>query len=437
MDVNSFVIGYTKGKQSASGGGGGSGGGAELNIAYGDTPPEDTTKLWVKTGEPSGVLVSTNPDYETIPAHTVTELSATLLTANWRMDAAVVGEKIYIFGGNRGTETGTKKIQCFDTLTKTLGVLPVDMPYVMNNMCCATYGNKIYLFGGNIEEGDVNTVQATDTIMRFDPNTQAFEILDVVLPEARLGSCASCVGSKIYIFGGYNDTSSTKTIYCFDCETNTVTTLDTVLPLDINRGASCVIGTKIYVVYISGSEVYVYCFDTETETVLTLDIKNPTYMISKGDACVAAVGDYLYMYATYGTSVIRYDPSTQTAISVEHLPTDRIDVNKYFKFKQDMVCGLVDGKVYVFGGKWDEYVGQTPHFSYKIYCHNPMGGKDYLVEENDLLIIPRMESYTFPIINAESAKIEIGVDSVYKGNEEGKGEEVKAALYKDGAWTTI
>ena len=37
MDVNSFVIGYNKGKASGLG----------LNIAYGDTPPEDTSKLWV------------------------------------------------------------------------------------------------------------------------------------------------------------------------------------------------------------------------------------------------------------------------------------------------------------------------------------------------------------------------------------------------------
>lgn len=35
-----------------------SGGGGELNIAYGDTAPEDTSKLWVKTTEPESVEIS-------------------------------------------------------------------------------------------------------------------------------------------------------------------------------------------------------------------------------------------------------------------------------------------------------------------------------------------------------------------------------------------
>ena len=41
--------------------GGGSGGGAALNLAYGLTPPSDTTKIWVRTeNEPSNILVDKN-----------------------------------------------------------------------------------------------------------------------------------------------------------------------------------------------------------------------------------------------------------------------------------------------------------------------------------------------------------------------------------------
>ena len=49
-DWPSFALGFNTGKSK--------GGGVELNIAYGDTPPEDTSKLWVKTAEPNGVLIS-------------------------------------------------------------------------------------------------------------------------------------------------------------------------------------------------------------------------------------------------------------------------------------------------------------------------------------------------------------------------------------------
>ena len=42
------------------GSGGGGGGGATLNLAYGLTPPEDTTKIWVKCEEPTTVKVEAN-----------------------------------------------------------------------------------------------------------------------------------------------------------------------------------------------------------------------------------------------------------------------------------------------------------------------------------------------------------------------------------------
>lgn len=36
--------------------------GVKLNLAYGATPPEDTSKLWVKANEPTNVKVGSNID---------------------------------------------------------------------------------------------------------------------------------------------------------------------------------------------------------------------------------------------------------------------------------------------------------------------------------------------------------------------------------------
>ena len=404
---------------------GGGGGGAELNIAYGDTAPEDTTKLWVKTTKPSEVIISTNPDYEAIPANTITELSATLQTANWRMDAAAVGKKVYIFGGNLGAAIGSKKVQCFDTITNTLSVLPIDMPHAMNNMCCATYNGKIYLFGGNNEDdANSSTSVATGTITRFDPDTLSFEVLPVSLPENRLGSWASCVGSKIYIFGGHNGDASVNTIFCFDCDANTVTTLTAKLPHKVNRGTSAPVGTKIYIFYYYNMSAICCIFDTESEICTQTSFKNPTSNTVNNDLNCSAVGEKIYLHSCFNTYCVEYDISSGDTAMIGSIPNDL----------DDHVSAAVDGKVYIFGGK---NTNSTPYYSNKIYCHNPMGGKNYLVEENDLLIIPKLETATVPIINSDAVKIEIGVDGMYKGNEQGKGDGVEAAIYKDGTWTTI
>ena len=41
-----------------------SGGGAEMNVAFGDTAPDDTSKLWIKTAEPESLEARLSFDYE-------------------------------------------------------------------------------------------------------------------------------------------------------------------------------------------------------------------------------------------------------------------------------------------------------------------------------------------------------------------------------------
>ncbi|MBQ2438848.1 MAG: hypothetical protein II267_03055, partial [Paludibacteraceae bacterium] len=69
--------------------GGGDGGSAEFNIAYGDTAPEDTTKLWVKANEPEAVSITS----AVVTAGEELENSVGTLpsTAKRNMSAAAVG----------------------------------------------------------------------------------------------------------------------------------------------------------------------------------------------------------------------------------------------------------------------------------------------------------------------------------------------------------
>jgi hypothetical protein len=89
--------------------GSGGGGGAELNIAYGDTAPEDTSKLWVKTTAPSKVHVGY--DFPSLEVATIADgssgeggdaemLTEVLPTALRSACSVLVGTNIYLFGGD-------------------------------------------------------------------------------------------------------------------------------------------------------------------------------------------------------------------------------------------------------------------------------------------------------------------------------------------------
>ena len=98
MDVNSFVIGYNKGKASAPAG-------VELNIHYSETePPEDTTKLWVKTEKPSGVIVSTN-DNRNLDGESSVEYVSMLPVTKKGCGYGAIGDEIYTIFGHTSSDS--------------------------------------------------------------------------------------------------------------------------------------------------------------------------------------------------------------------------------------------------------------------------------------------------------------------------------------------
>ena len=128
MDINSFALGYSAGKK----------GGVALNIAYGDTPPEDTTKLWVKTGEIAGARVGK-------PVHAVV-LPERMPQSQSDTGSAVIGSKIYAMLGRDAGSGAANKSTCFDTETGTASALP-NAPFAGYGVGAAAVGAKVYLFG--------------------------------------------------------------------------------------------------------------------------------------------------------------------------------------------------------------------------------------------------------------------------------------------------
>ena len=168
--------------------------GATFNIAYGETAPEDTSKLWIKANEPANVSVGSDID----GVKNIAQVGA-LPTNLYAMGCTAVGTKIYLFGGSYDKRGVSNAIRVFNTETKELTTLDVTLPTNLYAMGCAAVGTKIYLFGG---------FPLNNTIQVFDLLTKTFITLDAILPTTNSNMGCTAVGTDVYLFGGgrYGDT---------------------------------------------------------------------------------------------------------------------------------------------------------------------------------------------------------------------------------------
>ena len=177
--------------------------GASLNIAYGNTAPSDTSKLWIKGSEANNlILISGNP--KPTLKDTISTLSTKLPLTAGNMGTAAVGTKIYLFGG-RSNSGRLNKIRVFDTTNNTISTLTTTLPEKVDGMGTAAVGTKIYLFGGN-------TGSRLSTIQVFDTTNDTISTLSITLPTAADSIGTAAVGTKIYLFGGYSGGDYLNTI---------------------------------------------------------------------------------------------------------------------------------------------------------------------------------------------------------------------------------
>ena len=321
--------GASSGGGSPEGGGASSGGGAELNIAYGDTPPEDTTKLWVKTSEPSGVEVAS--EIEAVPTvnYDITLLKETL-PSTMVAQTHIVGDKAYLLYGknvccydftNKVTETflsiipvvgyassvvGEKiyiitsgsnynvAINVYDTRTNAVTTLATTTDYSSPLPVAFTNGTLIYIFGGK----KLGVDALTSDIRCLDTETEILTTLDVSLPNTLRWANGITIDDKIYIFGGNKDGTGSgigsgtllNTIVCFDTTTNSCSNLSTTLPKAARWIACASIDNIVYLfgggvkgTTLNGIKIDTICrFNPRNNEISVLNIKLPIALAEVG-----------------------------------------------------------------------------------------------------------------------------------------------------------
>ena len=377
----------------------GSSGGAELNIAYGETEPIDTSKLWIKANEPNSIKFSKDIDG-------VNSLNVIGALNNYAMSCARVGTKIYLFGGS---SSGTQ-IHMFDTETETLTTLSATFSTSVQSASCASVGSKIYIFGG------IRNNSCSKVINVFDTETETLSTLSITLPVALGYMGCVLVDTNVYLIGGLNSNSrGTTKIYIFDTITETFRTASSQLPSTTCKAGCSRYGNYIYIFgnystnYGNGYD-WIYKFDIVSEKVTKLTTVLP--VASYGINC-DIIGNKIYLIGGYNTKAVNvFDVLTETITTLDTtLPVVTVD----------SCCCVLGNNIYVFGGS----LKTINKFS---VTHSLSSG--------DVEVITAPQNF-FKLINTSAVDVEIGVDRVLVGNADNEAENCEAYLYNNDTWSLI
>lgn len=383
-------------------------GGAELNIHYGDTAPEDTSKLWVKTTKPDSVEISPDFGYGEVvqttgvksgfPTGTVTcedgdylyvvvsqtvkkynkktlefiSDVATLSTNSIQSILIYQGILYFIIGlfqdGQYADYFGVKlhsydlKTNIENTLT---GLLYHDGGHIK------LYNNKIYIIGGGYNyyphNGGSTGYYNGNAISIYDISLKTIEKITFSYSYQKTNSVI--IGNRAFVFGGYNNSNSStvyNTISCVNLDTKTVTKCNAVLPVATYSMGVSNLGNYIYLSGGNKTSQIVYIYDTVNDTIEQVNV---TLEHARASCATFFNGTELYLL---GSNAI----------------VDKLQI-------------------------------------------------DVPLSSTKLKIISDWLNNQFAVVNSSSARVMIGVNKAFKGDENNKAKEVTAYVHDGVNWHNL
>jgi hypothetical protein len=389
--------------------------GAELNIHYGDTAPEDTSKLWVKTTKPESVEIS--PDFGYGEAIQTTGVKSGFPTSNITCED---GDYLYVAVDKTIKKYNKKTLEFISNVVTLSGTL-----YSIAVFSGVLYFTKLYAIYGT-EPGlpgyDRNTYGAK--LCSFNFTTKVELELSGLLYNA---NCPIKVyNNKIYIIGGgysaYHEYPSSGTSYytanritVYDISNSTIETIS--FSYSYNKSGCVIIGNNVFVFggypnrlnITPKTDIIKINLDTKTVTKCNAVLPIATY-----DMGVSNLGNYVYLSGGNKTPqvVYRYDTINDTIeqvnVTLEHA---RATCATFFNGTELYLLGsnaIVD----------------------KLQIDVPLSN-------TKLKIISDWLNNQFAVINSNSARVMIGVNKAFKGDENNKAKEVTAYVYDGVNWHNL
>lgn len=397
---------------------GGGGSSAGLNIDYGLTPPDDTSKLWVPlTQKPDNVEISGNSLQSAVD--TVQLMNATFPVARALGGACAVDGKAYIFGGQLSNES-TKDVYEYNPASDTLTNKGAILPAKNAKVAAVEINNKVYVALIN----DSNSY----AIYEYDHQTNKM-IAKCDLPaRSFLDNGVTTVNGKMYFFANHTSTtgSDSKYVLEYNPATNTLVSKNALPFKQVTKSCVCAVNGKIYLfggVWNSTQQASIYKYDPVSDTFETKRATLSSGLYRYTSAVEINGKAYIFSgYAgSYAKAITEYDPvsdvlTTKSAL----LPSD---------YNLDNVSCVIDGKAYIFGGKNSNAstVGGT---SITEYVPKAYLGANHL---KIFASVYRGEVYQVVtnIVNGNAAQIKLYMTSAFLGDSEGYAKEQAAYVYDE------
>ena len=402
-------------------------GGAKLNIEYANTPPADTSKLWLNCNEPSGVEIQNylgNASVSDVANYGVIENPTT------RSDFYGGYFSTCYIGNNQIAIVGYNHIRIYDLTTKSyiadyeISGVGIGNYYtnviLKDNVLYFGYGWYSYLYSFNL------TTQTLTKIGEISSKRIAYIFFNS--------------DSEIYIFAYPTSGTVNDYLYKYDIANAETTMIAILSTYYISNTVNSTYGYSIVktnnFIYFFGCRTnwpdYYWKFNLSSKKFETFTSWE-NYVESLGVSYFQGAkgvydGDrYIYIIGGgYGginyNNLIKYDTVNDTFEMLEQ----KLITGKYFHLVE-----LIDNRVYIFGGKSDTNYGRPNQIDY-FDLKYPLNENNAIVTTNaintDIMV---------NLINEDTFKLKSNVASAYIGNADNLAEKVNAYYHNGNAWLGI
>lgn len=412
------------------GGGGAAGGDGGLNIAYGLTPPSDTSKLWVRMqGKPDSVESTDNvtvkagefvedfssSDLQSLVGHVITNAPS----------GRICNGKMYI-----ATDENFNKFNVTDLETKITSLSSVQMPTIWKFPAWCVVGNKMYFLGGRPQQS-----ANTNTVRIYDTETDMWTTHP--FPGPYSGSSTGNASSRgstafynntIYVFGSTSNPTNSVIVYTFNIETYETSTITftSSISASINSGNSAV------QMFVKGKYAYLVFNPSLTTKGIRFNLEEHTYESFPFEASYTATVSNNQWNFNYANSI--------DVLNERYLFGFSTNSGKYYSALIKVTIGETSGTLDLVFNYTNQstrinfIAGVTQNNMYAIGVSSVDDARkgwkaphQYPLENGKLLL--QEGSKSFRIINSKDAKISFKIKDAFLGKETGYADEVDAYLY--------
>lgn len=376
-------------------------GGEDLNIAYGEVPPTDTEKVWIKSSESAKLTVDYDPTFEPMSYDEFLVIEGKKY--NNTNSSIAVGNIIYIFGDKDSPKSGITKI---DTTSKAYEILNMPLFDGIVEASLTVSGSLIYIWSTDCKLYTFDTL--TDTL-GFVASIDAASQAKIIIRNGYL-----------YFIGGQSATANkpVNSFKRYNLSTGELTSLANLYE-PLKRMVVVQYSNYIYLfggIDSSGYEDGIFRYSFFTETWSKMSEKLP---VANSDMCHYMAGDAVYMLLGQNSNarIWRYDLKNN-AIKVCVLQS---------RYNYCTAFAQVGSAFYAIGSYTD-----TNGFIDKVYklsfsCE---------LEKDTIFFVQNYTGRKVKLVSGQN-NVYMYIKNVFKGDDSGQAEYCDVYVYIGTNWVNV